>query len=172
MLRAIVLIAALFVAAPSYAADARPASTTAVVVTADASTKAAPTAKVPKEVKNATDAIDKVKAAFTAAKEGHWWYFSSLVVLLVMFLLKITTLLKKIGRWKYVVNPLLSLAAALLAAFQGGVSVQTAVGVFTAAWSTGMLEELWSHGIRGKAKESKAVEKTEEPSSDEPKKPE
>jgi hypothetical protein len=111
------------------------------------------TAKVPvivKEPVTVKDAVDRGKAAIVAAKEGKWWYFSSLVCLILMFVLKITKLLGKMGRWKYVVLPVLALASALLAAFQGGVALDTAVGVFTTSWTTGMLEELWSHGIMGK----------------------
>ena len=64
-------------------------------------------------------------------------------------------------------------ASALLATFQGGVSVEHAIGVFTSSWATGMLEEAWSHGVKGKphasAKvEAEPVEEKEEPA-EEPK---
>jgi len=102
----------------------------------------------PKDVKEAAGTVgDAVKAA----KEGRWWYFSALVIMILMFVAKITKLLAVLGRWKYVVVPVLSLSAALLAAFQGGVSFDVAAGVFTTGWATGMLEELWTHGILGKA---------------------
>ena len=95
-------------------------------------------------------AVEQAKQAYAAAKGGQWWYFSALVTMLIMFGLKFAKVLEKIGRWKYVIVPVLSLAAALLAAFQGGVSVDHAIGVFTSSWATGMLEELWNHGILGK----------------------
>jgi hypothetical protein len=102
------------------------------------------------------EAAQAVTDAVKAAKSGKWWYFSAVVIMVIMFILKLTKLLKKMGRWKYVVVPVLSLAAALLAAFQGGVSVEAAVGVFTTGWATGMLEELWNHGILNKPKENTA----------------
>jgi hypothetical protein len=101
---------------------------------------------------DAKGAAAKVDEAIKAAKAGNWWYFSSIVCLLVMFGLKAAGLLKKLGRWRYVILPVLSIAAALLAAFQGGVSVQSAVGVFATSWCMGMLEELVRHGIMGKPK--------------------
>jgi len=114
----------------------------------------APVAKAPAsqpvEPKDAKEAAGTIKDAISAAKAGRWWYFSALVIMVVMFALKLTKLLERMGRWKYVVVPVLSLAAALLAAFQGGVSIEGAVGVFSAAWATGMLEELVNHGILGK----------------------
>jgi ABC-type uncharacterized transport system permease subunit len=75
---------------------------------------------------------------------------SALIIIVIMFILKTAKLLEKLGRWKYIVVPVLALAAALLSAFQGGLSFEVAAGVFTSGWATGMLEELWSHGILGK----------------------
>jgi len=95
------------------------------------------------------EAIEAGKAAIEAAKKHQWWYFSSLVCLILMFVLKLVGVLEKMGRWKYIVLPVLSLAAALLAAFQGGVTLEHAIGVFATSWSMGMLEELVNHGIRG-----------------------
>ncbi len=89
-----------------------------------------------------------------AAQAGQWWYFSSIVIMVVMFGLKKFKVLAKLGRWKFVLVPSLSLIAAVLATFQGGVSLQAAVGVFTTGWATGMVEELWTHGILGKPHES------------------
>lgn len=90
------------------------------------------------------------KEAVGAAQAGQWWYFSSLVCLIVMFILKRWKVLKSVGRWKYIILPILSLAAALLAAFQGGVGLAQAIGVFSASWAMGMFEELVNHGILGK----------------------
>jgi len=94
-------------------------------------------------------AVDAGRQAVGAAREGKWWYFSSLVCLVLMFGLKMSGLLAKMGRWKYIILPILSLAAALLATFQGGVTIDHAIGVFTSSWAAGMLEELVNHGIRG-----------------------
>ena len=101
-----------------------------------------------------TGAIGQAKDAVKAAKEGRWWYFSALVLTVLMFLLKFIGLKAgfwaKLGRWRYVIVPVLSLGAALLAAFQGGVSFDTALGVFTSAYAMASLEELWTHGILGR----------------------
>lgn len=101
------------------------------------------------EPKDIPGAAVTAKKAIDAAKEGKWWYFSALVCLMLMFILKITNVLKNLGQWKYVILPVLSITAALLAAFQGGVSFDTAWGVFTSSWATGMLQEAWEHGIKG-----------------------
>lgn len=105
----------------------------------------------PEDVK---DAAGQVGEAIEAAKTGQWWYLSSILCLLLMFALKMIGVLKRVGRWKFVILPVLSLAAGLLAAFQGGASLEIAMGVFTSSWATGMLEELWNHGILGKPRES------------------
>lgn len=100
------------------------------------------------------DAGETLESTIEAAKSGQWWYLAALVVTSCMFILKRFRLLAKAGRWRYVVLPLLSITAALLAAFQGGVSLQTAIGVLTASWSTGALQELVEHGIIGKPRGS------------------
>jgi hypothetical protein len=109
----------------------------------------------PTDVKGA---VDGAKDAYKAAKEGRWWYFSALVVTLLMFLLKFVGkkagFWPKMGRWRYVLPPVLSIAAALLAAFQGGVSFDSALGVFTSSYATSSLQELWEHGILNKPRES------------------
>jgi hypothetical protein len=105
-----------------------------------------------------TGAVDRAKDAYAAAKGGRWWYFSALVVTVLMFLLKFVGIKAgfwpKLGRWRYVVPPALSIAAALLAAFQGGVTFDTALGVFTSSYATSSLQELWEHGILGKPRAS------------------
>lgn len=85
-----------------------------------------------------------------AGKEGRWWYLSSLACLLIMFILSKVGVFEKIGRWKYAILPTLSIGSALLAAFQGGVSVDHALGVFTSSWVMGMVEEAWNHGVLNK----------------------
>lgn len=110
-----------------------------------------PAAKTePVEPKDLGEAIESGKDAVTAAQAGQWWYFSSVVCLIVMFILKATKVLAKVGRWKYIILPVLSLSAALLAAFQGGVGWASAVGVFGSSWAMGSLEELVNHGILNK----------------------
>ena len=115
----------------------------------------APDAKAgaPAEPQDPKEALSSAKAAVKAAKEGKWWYFSALVLMLLMFLMK--RIGKKmgwwatLGRWRYVISPVLSVTAGLLAAFQGGLSFEAALAVFTSSYATSSLEELWSHGIRG-----------------------
>jgi len=145
--KAILLAMTIIVAPPALAADA--GAKDAQVKDAKAPTTAP--ASAPAEPKNANEAVKMGGQAIQAGKQGLWWYMSSLICLIVMFVLKAVKVLEKIGRWKYVILPVLSLAAALLAAFQGGVTVERAIGVFTTAWAMGMLEELVSHGILGKA---------------------
>lgn len=109
----------------------------------------------PTDVKGA---IDTAKEGYKAVKEGRWWYFSALAVTLLMFLLKFVGIKAgfwpKMGRWRYILPPVLSIAAALLAAFQGGVSFDTALGVFTSSYATSSLQELWEHGILNKPRAS------------------
>lgn len=112
--------------------------------------KAEGTTAVPGEPTSIGEAVDAGKKALAAGQAGQWWYLSSLVCLILMFALKAFKVFEKIGRWKYVILPILSLAAALLAAFQGEVNLTTAIGVFGSTWSMGMLEELVNHGILGK----------------------
>jgi len=120
-----------------------------------AATDAKPAGDPPLPPKDLKGAAEQAKAAIAAAKEGRWWYFSALIVMLVMFLLKfagtkIGSWWPKLGRWRYVIAPVLSLAGALLAAFQGGVSIDTAITVFTSSYATPALQELYEHGILGK----------------------
>lgn len=126
------------------------------VTVVDAGAEAGP-ALPPANPKDLKEALETGKNAVAAAKSGNWWLFSALVVTLVLFLLKLLgtkvgSWWSKLGRWRYVIPPVLSLAAALLATFQGGVSIDAAVTVFTASWATTGMEELWNHGILGKNK--------------------
>lgn len=104
-------------------------------------------------------AVTQAKDAIKAAKEGRWWYFSALVLMVLVFILKLAgtklwSFWAKLGRWRYVLIPVLSLTAALLAAFQGGVSLDTAFGVFTSSYATSSLQELWEHGFLNKPRAS------------------
>jgi hypothetical protein len=110
-------------------------------------------------VTDAKGALDVGKGAVEAAKDGRWWYFSALAVTLLLFLLKILgtklwDFWPKMGRWRYIIPPVLSIVAALLATFQGGVSVEAAIGVFTSSYATSSLQELWEHGLLGKPRAS------------------
>lgn len=113
-----------------------------------------PATKLPAGPKDMKEAIEVGKQAVEAAKSGLWWYFSALVILVVMFLLKFIGSKMgwwvKLGRWRYVILPVLSIVAALLAAFQGGVTLAIAIGVLGSSMSMGKLQELWEHGIMGK----------------------
>lgn len=123
---------------------------------------ASPKAKLPPpaEPTDPSSAVSAATNAVKAAKAGNWWYFSALVILVLMFLLKWighedrAGYWQKLGRWRYVISPVLSIAAALLAAFQGGVSMEAAMAVFTSSYATSSLQELWEHGIRGKPRKS------------------
>jgi hypothetical protein len=124
-----------------------------------AATKSAPAAsasskEAPAEPKDAKEAIELGKQAVEAAKGGLWWYFAALVIMVLMFLAKfIGTKMgwwTKLGRWRYVIVPVLSIVASLLAAFQGGVSLAVAIGVLGSSMATGKLQELWEHGFMGK----------------------
>jgi hypothetical protein len=170
----LILAASLLLASPAYSqpekkeapkveakAKADPAGTPSsapvVPATSDSPAPKAATATAkpkPTEPKDLGEAIEAGKTAVAAAQAGQWWYFSSVVCLIIMFVLKATKVLKKMGRWRYIVLPILSLASALLAAFQGGVGLATAIGVFSSSWSMGMLQELVRHGILGKPHET------------------
>lgn len=108
------------------------------------------------EPQTAQDAVKTGESAVKAAKGGEWWYFSALVIMLIMFGIKRIGLLETIGRWRYFVVPALSISAALLAAFQGGVSWEAAGTILLSGMATAKLQELWEHGIRGKPHKSSA----------------
>lgn len=153
MKKTLMVVLLLLVPIKSWAADASP--TDAQVVVADAGDK---DAAVPAEATDVKGAAAQAKDAVKAAKEGRWWYFSALVLMVLMFVVKFIGLKvgfwKKLGRWRYIIVPVVSLAAALLAAFQGGVSIDTAFGVFTSSYATASLQELWEHGIMNKPRAS------------------
>ncbi len=50
--------------------------------------------------------------------------------------------------------PVLSIVAALLAAFQGGVTLAVAIGVLGSSMATGKIQELWEHGFLNKPRAS------------------
>lgn len=109
---------------------------------------------------NLSEAGETSKQMVKAAKEGRWWYFSALGLMIIMFALKFVGaegrmgFWPKLGRWRYILSPALSLGAALLAAFEGGVSLEAAFAVFTSSYATSSLQELWEHGLLGKPRAS------------------
>lgn len=155
-------------AAPDAKVEAKTATSTPATTTKDGTKEVAPVpskAAAKKDappvppVVDAKGALDTGKGAVEAAKDGRWWYFSALAVTLLLFLLKLLgtkfwDFWPKMGRWRYIIPPVLSIAAALLATFQGGVSVEAAVTVFTSSYATSSLQELYEHGILGKPRAS------------------
>jgi hypothetical protein len=102
------------------------------------------------------EAIEAAKQAAKEAKAGNWWYASAGIITLLMYLLKLLgtkvwSYWGALGRWRYVIVPILSIAAALLATFQGGVTVERAMAVFTSSYAMASLEEFVNHGLLGKA---------------------
>lgn len=110
---------------------------------------------VPPDVKGA---LKHAKATYAAAKGGQWWYFAALLISLIIFLLKFIGIKQgfwpKLGRWRYIIPPALSLIAALLAAFQGGVTFEAAAAVFTSSWVMASAQEAWEHGVLNKPRAS------------------
>lgn len=81
---------------------------------------------------------------------GNWALLSAAVLSGVMFLLKQFGALNAMGRWRYILLPVLSLASSLLAYWATTKSVTVLITVFFSSWSMGMVEELVSHGILNK----------------------
>lgn len=142
VLRTIPLLLVLALPLPALAADGGAESTASQPTSIPAPT-------------TAKDAVQTGKDAVAAARSGNWWLFAALVVTLLLAGVKFVgtkfgTWWRRLGRWRYVIPPVLSLAAALLAKFQGGVSIDAAILVFSASWATSSWQELWEHGILGK----------------------
>lgn len=140
--------------APTTKAASKAASSLPAKTATKSEPKPSASSEAPAEPKDVGEAIELGKKAVEAAKGGLWWYFSALVIMVLMFLAKfIGTKMGwwvKLGRWRYVIVPVLSIVAALLAAFQGGVTMAVAIGVLGSSMATGKLQELWEHGIMGK----------------------
>jgi hypothetical protein len=105
------------------------------------------------DVDDAATAVVTAQQLLAAAANHNYWLLAALAVSLLMFLLK-TGLTKagkwdKLGRYKYLLPPALSIIATLLAAFQGGVSWPVALGVFTASSTTSSLQVIWDKVIQG-----------------------
>jgi len=96
------------------------------------------------------DAITKAKEAWDMAKAGKWWLFSASLCSLLMFALKRFDLLEKMGRWKYVVLPVLSAVASTLSGLQGNLHWVLAVGTFLSCWNMASVQQMIKKGILGK----------------------
>jgi hypothetical protein len=91
--------------------------------------------------------------ALVAAQKGQWWLLSALIVSALMAVFK-AVMVKAgkwdaLGRWRYVIVPVASIVASLLAAFQGGVNWQNALAVFTATNTMATLQVVWDRVVRG-----------------------
>jgi hypothetical protein len=105
------------------------------------------------QIGNAEQALGVALRAVQAAQGHQFWLLSALAVSLLMFLLK-TALVKrglwdKMGKWKYVLIPALSVLATLLAAFQGGVNWTTALAVFTSSNAMATFQTVYDRVIMG-----------------------
>lgn len=154
---ALAAVALLVLSTPTFAApDGAPiASDASSTVSASKITLTTAPPKAPEDVK---EALSTAKKAYAAAKGGNWWYFSALAITVLLWLLKWIGkkygFWPKLGRWRYVISPVLSLAAALLAAFQGGVSFEIVLGVFSSSYATSSFQELVEHGVLNKPRAS------------------
>lgn len=113
--------------------------------------------EVPGEVpSDLGEAAKLTKDTFKAGKAGNWWLMSAGIIWLLMFGAKLTGLFKRMGkRWAYITVGVLSVAAALLAKFGGGVSWEAAFAVLTSGPVMAFANDLWKRGILGKEPETK-----------------
>ena len=105
--------------------------------------------------KSASDALDKGKEALSLAKEKQWFAFSAGVIWLLMSLFKIARknvwFMKEIPkRFLWIILPLLSISAMLLARFQGDLSWGAAVGVMTSGPAVAFLNDFVKRGLLNK----------------------
>lgn len=110
----------------------------------------------PQAIETADQALVAALAALQAAQGRQWWLLAGLAVSLLMFLIKLVLQKKglwdKLGKWKYALVPIMSVLATLLAAFQGGVSWATALGVFTSSNTMATLQVLYDRVLMGRPK--------------------
>lgn len=78
-----------------------------------------------------------------------WVLYSSVIIAGLMSLLKRQGILAKIGRWRYIVLPILSIASVVLAEWAETRSIISLIVIFFGNYCTGQLEELINHGILG-----------------------
>lgn len=161
--KAVLTIAAvlgLLMAAPALAAPDASGKTDAAVVKVDAKAPASQPATAdeptdPNVPKDAGEALDKGKQVVADAKAKQWFAMSAGIIWLLMFLFK--TMRKKIDAMKnipkrvlWIVLPLLSVAAMLLAKFQGDLSWGAAVGVLTSGPAVAFLNDFVKRGLLNK----------------------
>ena len=134
-------------------ADAKPANPDAKLVK-DAGAPDIQPVKVdlPKEApKDAKEAVKMGQEAISMTKAGNWFGFSSLAIWILMFLLKVFGLFQKIGkRWAYIIVPVLSVAAMLLAKFAGDLSWTAALAVLTSGPVAALANDFVKRGVLGK----------------------
>jgi hypothetical protein len=78
-----------------------------------------------------------------------WIAYSSLLIFIIMSLLKRQGILQRLGRWRYILLPLLSLTSAGLAEWAATRSGLALLAVFSSNMALGKLEEFITHGILG-----------------------
>jgi len=152
-----IAILGLLLAAPAIAAPDTGVKTDAVVKV-DARVPASQPAAEPTDPnvpKDSGAAVEKGKEAIELAKAKKWFAFSAAVIWLLMFLFKLGR--KTIGFMKsipkrvlWIVLPLLSVAAMLLARFQGDLSWSAAVGVLTSGPAVAFLNDFVKRGLLNK----------------------
>lgn len=158
--RAVFTVAAvlgLLMAAPAIAAPDAGSNSDVVVIKADAKVVAAPATQPtdPNVAKDAGEALDQGKQVVADAKAKQWFAMSAGIIWLLMFLFK--TARKKLEfmqgipkRVLWIVLPLLSVAAMLLAKFQGDLSWTAAVGVLTSGPAVAFLNDFVKRGLLNK----------------------
>lgn len=110
------------------------------------------------EPTNTNEAVATALAAIEFLKSKQWFGFSAAAIWLIIFILKLTKLFEKIGkRWLYIIVPVLSIAAMLLAKFVGGVSWGNAWLVLGSGAIAGLLNDFIKRGILGKELETPMV---------------
>lgn len=154
MKRAVLLAAfGLLLASGAYAApDAGTKTDAKVMATTGAASQPAEPA-MPKEVaKDAGQAIDQGKGLIEFAKAKQWFAFSAGAIWLLMFLFKLgrtyVGFMQKIPkRVLWIVVPVLSVVAMLLAKFQGDLSWGAAIAVLTSGPSAAFLNDFVKRGL-------------------------
>lgn len=140
-MKVIPVISVLALATPAFAADAGVSPSCDNVF-----------ASMPDEVPdNPSEALAAVKKGVEFAKTKNWWGMSAVIIFVLMFILKAAGVFKKIGkRWAYIVVPVLSLAAMVLAKFAGDLSWGSAIAVLTSGPAMAALNDVVKRGVLGK----------------------
>lgn len=150
-MRILAVLFMLVVAQIAFTGDAE-AADAAVAMDAMQATSLPVTVSVPV---NTSEALDAGKEVVAMAKTKQWFAMSAGIIWLLMFLFK--TGRKKLDfmagipkRVLWIVLPLLSVAAMLLAKFQGDLSWAGAVGVLTSGPSVAFLNDFVKRGVLNK----------------------